>query len=45
MFTTTRATVMLGSYKGVILNEVGMSIEMAGPGDVDRLMESWQEQS
>ena len=38
-FTDDRATVVLGSYGCVILNEVGMSMEMAGPGDMDRLME------
>lgn len=37
MFTDDRATVVLGSYGGVILNELGMSMEMVGPGDIIRL--------
>ena len=40
MFTDDGATVVLGRYKGVILNELGMRMEMAGPVDVDRLIET-----
>ena len=31
---------MLGGYEGVILNKVGMTMEMVGPEDVDRLRET-----
>ena len=34
LFTDARATVVLGSYESVILNEVGMNMEMMGPGDI-----------
>ena len=40
MFTDGRATVVLGGYEGVILNEVGMTMELVGPGDVERLRET-----
>ena len=37
MFTDAIATVVLASYEGVILNELGMRMEMVGPGDIIRL--------
>ena len=40
MFTVARATVVLGSYEGVILNELGMRMKMVGPGDIIRLRET-----
>ena len=40
MFTDARATVLLGTYEGVILNELGMRMEMVGPGDIIRLRET-----
>ena len=32
-FTDDRASVVLGSYKGAVLNSLGMCMEMVGPGD------------
>ena len=39
-FTDNGASVVLGSYECVVLNKLGMCMEMAGPWDVERLLET-----
>ena len=39
-FTDDGASVVLGSYKSIVLNKFWMCMDMAGPGDRERLLET-----
>ena len=39
-FNDNWASVVLGTYECVVLNMLGICIEMAGPGNVERLLET-----
>ena len=39
-FADGQASVVLGSYEDIILNESGICMKMLGPGDKERLLET-----